>query len=361
MNPIPIAKPLVGAEEAARVQQVLASGMLASGPVVGEFERSFASYVGARHAIATSNGTTALHAALVGLGIRPGDEVIVPAFTFIASANSVLLAGATPVLVDVDERTFCVDPAAIEAAITPRTRAIMPVHLFGHPADMDAMQAIAAQNELRVLGDAAQAHGAALGSRRVGALGDAECFSFYPTKNMTTGEGGMVTTNDDTVAARVRAFVNHGRADAGLGTYDHLTLGHNFRLTDLHAAIGTVQLGKLESWNARRRSNAEQLSKLLGGADVVLPSVAAGARHAFHQYTVRTRDRAALIHRLRADGVGFGVYYPKALHQYAHLAAYARGPLPRAESAAREVLSLPVHPAVSDADIERVAAAVQRA
>ncbi|HWH08050.1 MAG TPA: DegT/DnrJ/EryC1/StrS family aminotransferase [Candidatus Thermoplasmatota archaeon] len=353
MNPIPIAKPSLGPEEQKAVAEVLASGMIASGPKVAAFEEAFARYVGARHAVATSNGTTALHAALLALGVGPGDEVILPNFTFVATANTVLFAGATPVLVDVEPATFTLDPAAVEAAITPRTKAIMPVHLYGHPARMDKLRGVAARHGLRILGDAAQAHGAAYKGRRVGVLADAECFSFYPTKNMTTAEGGLVTTDDAAVAERVRSLVNHGRAKSELGTYDHVALGHNFRLTDVHAAIGLVQLGKLEAWNERRRQNAKRLAEGLRGA-VTVPVEAEGCRHVYHQFTVRAGDRDALLARLKAQGVGYGIYYPKTLTSYPHLAPLARHKTPEADRAVREVVSLPVHPMLSDEDVERV-------
>lgn len=355
MNPVPIAKPLLGEEESKAVAETIASGMIASGPRVAAFEKAFAEYVGARHAVATSNATTGLQAALVAMGVGPGDEVVVPAFTFIATANVVLFAGARPVFADVDPATYCLDPAAFEAAITPRTKAVIPVHLYGQPADVGAIEDIARRRGVAVLGDAAQAHGAAVGARKVGTFGDAECFSFYPTKNMTTAEGGIVTTNDEALAERVRSFVNHGRAKSELGTYDHLRVGHNYRMTDVHAAIGLVQLRKLEGWNERRRHNAARLTKALDGSGVVeVPRERPGVRHVWHQYTVRCRDRAATQERLKAAGVGFGVYYPKPLHAYPHLAEHKTRETPHADRAAREVLSLPVHPALSDEDVDRV-------
>jgi dTDP-4-amino-4,6-dideoxygalactose transaminase len=356
-TPISIAKPLLGKEEADAVAEVIASGMIASGPRVAAFEKAFAEYVGAKHAVATSNATTGLHAALVGLGVGPGDEVILPAFTFIATANTVLFSGATPVFVDVDPETYNLDLDRVEEAITEKTKAVMPVHLYGNPAEMHALQELAERHDLKVLGDAAQAHGAAIGNRKVGTFGDCECFSFYPTKNMTTAEGGVITTDDHDLAERIRSFVNHGRAKSELGTYDHLRLGHNFRMTDVHAAIGLVQLRKLDGWNAKRRANARRLNEGLKSSGLGLPEERAGTTHVFHQYTVRSPDRDALMARLKAAGIGYGVYYPTPLYGYPHLAQFKRHDTPESEKAAREVLSLPVHPALSEGDLERVVAA----
>lgn len=356
---VPVAKPLLGEEETKAVAEVIASGMIASGPRVAAFEKAFADYVGAKHAVATSNATTGLHAALAALGVGPGDEVILPAFTFIATANSVLFTGATPVFVDVDPETYNLDLDRVEEAITERTKAVMPVHLYGNPAEMLPLQELAERHELKVLGDAAQAHGSAIGARKVGTFGDCECFSFYPTKNMTTGEGGIVTTDDADLAERVRSFVNHGRSRSELGTYDHVRLGHNYRLTDLGAAIGLVQLRKLDGWNDKRRANARRLNEGLKDAGLGLPEERAGTTHVFHQYTVRAPDRDALMARLKAAGIGYGIYYPKPLHGYPHLAHLKRHDTPEADRAAREVLSLPVHPALSEKDLERVVEAAR--
>jgi perosamine synthetase len=232
------------------------------------------------------------------------------------------------------------------------------VHLYGNPAEMHAIQELAERHGLQVLGDAAQAHGSAIGNRKVGTFGNAECFSFYPTKNMTTAEGGVITTDDADLAERIRSFVNHGRAKSELGTYDHLRIGHNFRMTDVHAAIGLAQLRKLDGWNAKRRANAKRLNEGLKDSGLGLPEERAGTTHVFHQYTVRSADRDALMARLKAAGIGYGVYYPKALHAYPHLTQFKRHPTPEAEKAAREVLSLPVHPGLGEGDIERILKAV---
>ena len=352
---IPIAKPLIGAEEQKAVADVLASGMLASGPRVAEFEAAFAKYVGVKHAIATSNATTGLHACLIGLGVKPGDEVILPAFTFIATANTVLFAGAKPVFVDIDPVTFNIDPGAVRKAITPKTSAVMPVHLFGQPADIQAIAEATRGHDIKILGDAAQAHGAAIGPRKVGSFGDVECFSMYPTKNMTTGEGGMITTDDAETAERIRSFVNHGRAKSELGTYDHVRIGHNFRLTDIGAAIGIEQLKKLDGWNQKRAQNAATLTEGLTRAPhVSVPHARPGITHVFHQYTIRVPERESFLVKLKAKGVGHGIYYPKPLHHYPHLTGFARHAVPHAEQAAREVVSLPVHPALSTEDLHRI-------
>jgi perosamine synthetase len=353
---IPIAKPLMGEEERQAVLTVLESGMLAQGPKVEEFEKAFAAMCGVRHAVATSSGTTALHLALLAHGIGPGDEVITSPFTFISSANSVLFVGARPVFVDIDESSYNVDPSLIEARITPHTQALMPVHLFGNPCDMEAIMAIAARHGLVVIEDAAQAHGASINGKKVGSFGTG-CFSFYPTKNMTTAEGGMVTSDDDRVAERVRLLRNHGMERR----YYHDFLGYNFRMTDVHAAIGLAQLAKLVVFNEKRIANARYLTERL--MDVVItPQVQEGCRHVFHQYTIRVKgDRDRMVERLKEQGIGTGIYYPLPVHQqpiYQELGYTDR--LPVAEAMSREVLSLPVHPALSQADLDRVVEVVSQ-
>jgi dTDP-4-amino-4,6-dideoxygalactose transaminase len=300
MQMIPAARPLIGAEERAAVDAVLASGGLAQGPQVAAFEAEFAAVVAGRECVAVDSGTSALHLSLLALGIGAGDEVVVASFTFAATANAVALTGATPVFVDIDPMTFCISPAAVAAAVTPRTRAVIPVHLYGHPAAMPAILRIAAAHGLLVIEDAAQAHAAALAGTPVGAFGDAGCFSFYPTKNMTSGEGGMVTTANPEVARRVRLLRNQGMAVR----YANEIVGFNSRMSDVHAAIGRVQLRKLAGWTAQRQANAAFLTANLRG--VITPGVAAGAVHVFHQYTIRVpggeRDRFAA--ELAARGVG---------------------------------------------------------
>jgi len=358
---VPIAKPLVGEEEATAVLEVLRSGQIAEGPRTRAFEAEFARMTGAKQALAVANGSVALHLALLGAGVGPGDEVIVPAFTFIATANMVLACGAKPVLVDVDPVTYNMDTEMALAAITARTKAIMPVHLFGLPAYVAAL-APARERGIVIVGDAAQAHGAAANGRPVGSLADVEGFSLYPTKNMTSAEGGMVTTNDDAMAELMRSIRNHGRGLATLGTYDHVRMGYNYRLTDVHSAIGLEQLKKLETFNEKRRANAALLTKRLDGIrGITTPVEPAGMRHVWHQYTIRVAGgkRDALQKHLRAAGIGSGIYYPKPLHAYPHLAPYGHSDLHHAEALAKEVLALPVHPALTTADVEAVAEAIR--
>jgi perosamine synthetase len=347
---IPAARPVIGAEERAAVDRVMATGMIAQGPEVEAFEAEFAALVDGRHCVALNSGTSALHLGLLAAGVSPGDEVIVPSFSFAATANSVRLAGAVPVFVDIDPATFCLDPAAVAAAITPRTTMIMPVHLYGHPAAMDEINEIARQHGLLVIEDAAQAHAASLGGRPVGALGDLAAFSFYPTKNMTAGEGGMVVTADAAVARTVRLLRNQGMERR----YENEIIGFNTRMTDIHAAIGRVQLRKLAGWTADRQRNAKVLDA--GLQTVVVPPVAPGAVHVYHQYTVRSTERNALQARLQERGVGSGVYYPTPIHRLPSFGLELD--LPETERAAREVLSLPVHPVLQDGDLEWVIAAV---
>lgn len=349
---IPISKPCLGANEKRAVEAVLDSGMLAQGARVAEFERAFADYIGVKHAIATSNGTTALYTALLAHGIGAGDEVITTPFTFIASVNSILYTGATPRLVDVDA-CFNLDAQQIEQAITPRTRAMMPIHLFGQPCDMDAIMEVARQHNLVVIEDACQAHGARFQNQCVGSFGTG-CFSFYATKNMTTGEGGMLTTNDDNVAAQARLLISHGMRVR----YHHELLGYNFRLTEIAAALGIKQLEQLDAFNARRQETAAYYDKHLGKIDgLELPRVFPKRSHVYHQYTLRVLEnfplsRDELISQLNAHGIGTGIYYPIPAHQQESVKRleWAKATFPRAEEFSNQVLSLPVHPLVTDAE-----------
>lgn len=349
---IPAAKPEVGDEERAAVDRVMRSGMLAQGPEVAAFESEFSAIVGDVHSIALNSGTSALHLSLLAVGVGAGDEVIVPSFSFAATANAVGLTGATPVFVDIELDHFNVDPAAIEAAITPRTKAIMPVHLYGHPAALVEIKAIADKHGLLLVEDAAQAHAAAVDGVPVGAWGIAGSFSFYPTKNMTSGEGGMVTTPSAEVARAIRVLRNQGMEKR----YENEVIGFNNRMTDIHAAIGRVQLTKLAGWTAKRQANAAFLSENLRG--VVTPPTAPGAVHVFHQYTIRVvdHDRDAFAEQLTALGVGNGVYYPTPIHRLPSFKLDLD--LPVTEVAAKQVLSLPVYPALSQDELETIVEAV---
>ncbi len=354
---IRIAQPLIGPEEEAAVLAALRSGRLAQGERVAQFEEAFAAYLGVRYAVAVSSGTAALIVALRAHGIGAGDEVIVPVFTFAATANAALLAGARPLFVDIREDDYTIEVAQIEAAITPRARAIIPVHLYGHPCDMTALLEIAQRRHLIVIEDACQALGGSWRGKQAGTFGTA-CFSFYATKSITTGEGGMVTTNDGEVARRARLLRNQGEEER----YVTELLAYNFRLTEIAAALGLAQLPKLDRWNERRRANAAWLNEHLEG--VVPPVERPGAHHVYQQYTVRVPNgqRDALRAALRDQDIETAVYYPRPLHQQPlYLELGIGDSFPAAERAAQEVLSLPVHPSLSASDLERIASAVNGA
>jgi len=356
---IPAAKPIVGDEERAAVDAVLASGMLAQGPEVAAFEQEFsAELLNGRECVAVNSGTSGLHLGLLASGIGAGDEVIVPSFTFAATANAVALTGATPVFADIDPVTFCLDPASVRSLITERTKAVMPVHLYGHPADMDSFQGFADEHGIQIFEDAAQAHGATWQGARVGTFGTFAMFSLYPTKNMTSGEGGMVSAAGPEVVRALRLLRNQGM----LQQYANEVIGFNARMTDVHAAIGRVQLRKLAGWTVQRQSNAAYLTEHLRGVGV--PRILPGATHVFHQYTIRVRGGAAERDRfataLREEfQVGCGVYYPTPCHRLESLKHFElRAELPQTDLAAAEVLSLPVHPSLEQADLDRIVTAV---
>lgn len=353
---IRMGRPVIGEEEKRAVLAVLESGQLAQAGRVAEFEEAFARFIGCEHAVAISSGTAALMVALLAHGIGAGDEVITTPFTFAATANAVLIAGARPVFVDVREDDFNIDPALIELAITRHTRAILPVHLFGHPCDMEAIGDIARRHGVAIIEDACQAHSASVGGQAVGSFGTG-CFSLYATKNMTSGEGGMLTTDDAAIAERVRLIRNHGERQR----YHSELLGYNFRMTEIAAALGLAQLSRLPDLNERRRANADYLSRHLRG--VITPGERPGCHHVYHQYTVRVpsgRDRLAAA--LREAGVETAVFYPTPVH--CQTLYRERGydlSLPVAEGLSREVLSLPVHPSLSQEDLETIVAAVNGA
>ena len=350
---IPAAKPIIGDEEREAVDRVLRSGMIAGGPEVAAFESEFGVQVaGGWQCVAVNSGTSGSHLGLLAAGVGQGDEVIVPSFTFAATANSVALTGATPVFADIEPETFCLDPAAVEAAITPRTKGIMPVHLYGHPANMTALNALAQKHGIAIYEDAAQAHGAQWQGQSVGTFGEFGMFSLYPTKNMTSGEGGMVSCHDAEFARRVQLLRNQGMERR----YENEVVGFNARMTDVHAAIGRVQLTKLAGWTQQRQSNAKFFDENLEG--VVIPVVVPGAVHVYHQYTIRVvdQDRDAFAARLLELGVGTGVYYPIPNHRLPSFNLTLD--LPQTESAAKEVLSLPVHPSLSSVDLEKIVTAI---
>lgn len=357
---IPPAKPIIDELDIEAAVRVLRSGMVVQGPEVKAFEDEFSQVAGSEHAVAVNSGTSALQLALMALGIGPGDEVIVPSFTFAASGNAIKLVGAEPVFVDIEPGSFCVDPEAVRAAIGPKTAGIMPVHLYGHPAEMTAIMELAATHSLAVIEDAAQAHGAAIDGKPVGGFGSAAAFSFYPTKNMHSLEGGMVTTNDAETARTIRLLRNQGMEQR----YANEIVGVNMRLTDVAAAIGRTQLTRLHEWTERRREIAARFDAEI--TSVVTPPVAEGARHVYHQYTVRVQnDRDGFQKRLTDAGIGNAVYYPTPVHRLRpYLVDGAPDPrwdLPATEAAAAEVVSIPVHPSLSDADVDRIVAAVNEA
>ena len=357
---IPIAKPIIGNEEIEAVGAVLRSGMIAQGEHVKRFEEEFSKYLGVKNSIAVSNGTTALDLALKGLDLQPGDEVISPAFTFIATANCALYQGCKPVFADVDAKTFNIDPEDLLMKITSKTRAVIGVHLYGQPFDLKAVQQICQDHNLALVEDCAQAHGAEFDGKKVGSFATG-CFSFYPTKNMTTGEGGMITTNDDNLAARLRLLRSHGDT----GKYNHLILGYNYRMTNLQAALGIEQLKKLEDFTAKRIRNAELLNQLIKIKGLTTPYKTNNVRHVYHQYVVRVEEdfaasRERLMEYLQANGVGSAVHYPKAVYEHPLYQGLGYGNVrcPVSEELSRRVMSLPVHPSLSRDDIEYIAETV---
>jgi dTDP-4-amino-4,6-dideoxygalactose transaminase len=338
----------------AAIARVLDSCQFVLGPEVAGFEQDFAAYCGAAECIALNSGTSALHLALLAAGVGPGDEVITVPFTFVASVAAVLYAQAKPVLVDIDPRSFTMDPAAIEAAITPRTKAILPVHLYGQPADMDPIMEIARKHNLVVIEDAAQAHGAQYKGRPVGSIGDMACFSFYPGKNLGAyGEGGAVTTSNPEHARTVRLLRDWG-ADR---KYHHVLRGYNYRMEGFQGAVLGVKLRHLDRWTEARRAVVRQYNELLADCDVETPTEMPWARHVYHVYTLRAGDRDNLQATLTAEGIQTGIHYPVPVHlqpAYADL-GYTVGAFPQSERASREVLSLPLYPEMTSNQIRTVA------
>lgn len=355
---IPIAKPLLEEEEKRAVLEVLNSGMLAQGKQVAQFEAEFAQFIGVKHAIATSNGTTALHTALLAHDIGAGDEVITTPFSFVATANTIRITGAIPVFVDIEESTYNLDPKLIEPAITPRTKAIMPVHLFGLPANMGALTTIAKKHNLIIIEDACQAHGAEYQNQKVGSFGTG-CFSFYPTKNMTTGEGGIITTNDDKIAKTARLLREHGSEKR----YYNDIVGYNYRMTDIAAAIGREQLRKLPKFNEQRKSNAQYLTRQLQNIfGIICPPQDPG--HVFHQFSIRItlpfpKSRDEVLAHLTQKEIGSAIFYPIPIHRQKAYPQWQHHRFPVTERIASEILSLPIHPLVTHSDLDYIAQVFQ--
>lgn len=357
---IPIASPIIEEEEIEEVVKVMKTGFIAEGPKVAEFEAKFADYVSAKYGIATNSGTAALHVALLAGGIGEGDEVITSPFTFAATGNSILYTGAKPVFVDIDPITYNIDPSKIEEAITDKTKAIMPVHLYGQACNTDEINKIAKKYDLLVIEDAAQAHGSIFNGKDVGNLGDMACFSFYPTKNMTTAEGGIITTNDKDLAEKCRVFRAHGEIER----YKQVVLGYNFRMTDIGAAIGVAQLKKIDKFNEARQSNAEYLSKKIKDINgIKAPLIGEGASHVFHQYTIFVENgkRDELVKFLNDNDIGTGIHYPIPIYkQELYEKLGYDGNCPIAEEAAKSVISLPIHPRISKSDLDTIAEVLKK-
>lgn len=345
----------IRAQLLAAIGDVIDASAYAGGPFVAAFERDFAAFCGTRHAAGVGNGTDALWLALLALGIGPGDEVITVPGTFIATAEAITYCGATPVFIDIDERTYTMDPALIEAAITPRTKAVIPVHLFGQMADMDRIMAVARRHGLYVIEDACQAHGAEFGGRKAGSIGDAGAFSFYPGKNLgALGEAGALVTNSDEIFEKVKMLRDHGQEKK----YHHACVGWNARMDGIQGAVLRLKLSTLAAGNAARRGHAARYDQLLAPLEVVLPQVAAEALHVYHIYAIRVRGRDELLRALGERGVACGVHYPIPVHlqpAYESL-GYRAGSFPVAEQCAREFLSLPMFPDLSAEQLDHVVA-----
>jgi len=357
-NMIPINAPQIGEEEIEAVVKVMKSGVLThglgAGPMVTKFENAFAKFVKAKHAIAVNAGTAALHLAIVGAGIKRGDEVILPSFTFVATAEMIVMAGAKPVFVDLNPETYNISPEKIEKAVTKKVKAIMSVDLYGLPADMQQIREIAEKHEIAVIEDSCQAHGASYKGKPPGAFADTACWSFYASKNMTTGEGGMITTNNDEVAEKMRFMRSHGEKEK----YKSLMLGHNYHMTEIHAAIGYIQLKKLPKFLAKRRENSKRLSaKLRKTESLKLPKEPKGYKHSWYLYTVKLkgakrkkRDKA--VEALKQKGIGAEVYYTNPIHRMPYYRKFGKYRLQETEKAAKQVFSLPVHPGVTSKQID---------
>ncbi len=360
---LPYGRQTIDEDDIAAVVEVLRSDWLTTGPAVERFEADVCAYTGARHGVAVSNGTAALHAAMFALNIGPGDEVIVPPMTIAASANCILYQGGTPVFADVEADTLLLDPSCVEAVITPRTKAIIAVDYAGQPCRWDALRAIADREHLALVADGCHALGATCKGRKVGTLADITVFSFHPVKHITTGEGGMAVTDDAGLAARMRAFRGHGitstasqREKSGAWFYEMTELGYNYRITDFQCALGSSQLKKLDGWIDRRNALARAYDAALAGQGAIRPlALRADVRHAYHLYVVRTPERDETFRRLRANGIGANVHYvPVHLHPYYQRLGYAKGLCPAAEAAYEEILTLPLWPGMTQKNVEYI-------
>lgn len=352
---IPISKPLLGDGEKKAVMEVLDSGMLAQGPRVKEFEEKFSAFCGAKFGIAVNSGTAAIHAALYAAGIKQGDEVITSPFTFVASANPIIMQGAKPIFADIEEGTFNIDPKKVKENITKKTKAIVAIDLYGQVYDAKAMREIADDYKLKIIEDACQAVGAELDEKKAGTFGDLGCFSFYATKNMITGEGGMIITDNEEYVELCKRFRHHGQSEKT--RYEYYDLGYNYRMMDIQAALGLEQLKRIDDLTNKRIANARKLNKGLSKINQVkVPFVMKGAKHVFHQYTIRAEKRDELMNYLKEKEIGCGIYYPKPLHLHPFFIkmGYKEGDFPVAEKVSKDVLSLPVHPALTDDDIKKI-------
>ena len=368
VRPGPItALPVLGDDELQAVHDVIESQRLTqfTSTKVAEFERAFAEFYDVRHAIAVNSGTAALHVALEAVGVGPEDEVIVSPFSFVASVSSVLHANATPKFADIDPKTYCIDPADVERQVTSWTKAILPVHIFGQPADMNPILTTAAKHRLAVVEDAAQAHDSRYRNQLAGTMGDVGCFSFYDSKNMTTGEGGMIVTGDDNIAEQCRLIRHHGES----GSYVYDRVGYNYRMTAVEAALGIVQLGKLKEFNTVRRQHAAFYDETLAGMPIVLPRSDSRSHYTTHVYTVLLPEelkpyRNEIVEALRAENVYVSVCYPSAIHLTTLFRntphTYSPGLCPVAENVAARCFTLPVHHALTPNDVKDIASAVQK-
>ena len=353
--------PKIGEEEIQAVNKVMRSGMLTSGlgmgPAVTEFEKSFAKMAGAKHAVAVNTGTAALHSAVMAVGLKHGDEVILPSFTFVATAEAIALAGAKPVFADIDPKTYNLSPSSVEKAVTKKTKAILPVDLYGFSVDMKPLREIADKRGLALVEDSAQAHGTTYEGKPAGSFADAACWSLYASKNMMTGEGGVVTTNNDQIAETLRMIRTHGEK----AKYSSLILGTNYRMSEMQAAIGNVQLKRLPGFVAKRRQNAQLLTKILGkNSKLVLPYETKDRLHSWYLYTARLKDgteteRNTLLQELKNKGIGAEAYYVNPVHQMPfYRETFGSGMLLQTEKASKQVFSLPIHPGVTEEQIRLI-------